>query len=702
MAGGNPVYLSDVAEIVDGPPPPSRYVWLGTGPGTPGAAIGANVEFPAVTLAITKKPGESAVDVAARLVGRIAQLQNAVIPEGVEVTVTRNYGVTANDKAMKLIEKLVFATLSVVALALCRARPARGRDRRRRRGPDARGDALRIVGVGLHAQPRLAVRPHLLDRHPGRRRDRGGREHPSASQARSAARRLRTLIPKAVDEVGGPTILATATVIAAVLPIAFVTGMIRPYMAPIPINASMGMVISLGIAFTFTPWLALRLARGDGTAAHGPSRLDAMLANGFARTLTPFLDPTAGRRRRRWLWIGIAAAILLSVSLAVVQWVVLKMLPFDNKSEFQVVVDMPAGTPVEGTAAVLRAMGTYVATVPEVTDYEAYAGTSAPINFNGLVRQYYLRQAPENGDVQVNLVDKHHRDRKSHEIAAAVRPELERIALRFGARVKVVEVPPGPPVLSPLVAEIYGPDERGRHAVAKRVRAEFGRHAEIVGVDDSIEDSAPKTQVRVDQARAASLGVAPADIVAAMRVALDGDDVTMLHDAQAKYGVPVRLTLPAERQAKLDGLLAMKVRGSDGALVPLSELVQARTVDRDRTDPPQGSAAGLLRDRRCRRQDRQSDLRHVRGARRDAISSWPRSRDRSSRLRQNHPVEHLAEYLSFAQRLVVSRSPGQRLGRLRQLPDRRRPDSVSGVRRRDGELAERHDFAAADYHQPQI
>jgi multidrug efflux pump subunit AcrB len=199
------------------------------------------------------------------------------------------------------------------------------------------------------------------------------------------------------------------------------------------------------------------------------------------------------------------------------------------------------------------------------------------------VRQYYLRQEPENGDLQVNLVDKHRRNRQSHEIAGAVRPELERIAARFGARVKVVEVPPGPPVLSPLVAEIYGPDEAGRHAVAKRVRAEFARHAEIVGQDDSIEDSAPKEIVRVDQARAASLGVASADIVAAMRVALDGDDVTMLHDGQAKYGVPVRLTLPAERQTKQDGLLAMKVRGADGALVPLSEVVQVRTAERDRT-----------------------------------------------------------------------------------------------------------------------
>jgi multidrug efflux pump subunit AcrB len=244
---------------------------------------------------------------------------------------------------------------------------------------------------------------------------------------------------------------------------------------------------------------------------------------------------------------------------------------------------MPAGTPVEATAAALRALGSYVATVPEVTDYEAYAGTAMPINFNGLVRQYYFRQAPENGDLQVNLVDQHQRDRKSHAIAAAVRPELERIGAAHGAKVKVVEVPPGPPVLSPIVAEVYGPDEIGRYAVAKRVRAAFAGHESIVGLDDSIAESAPKLAVRIDQVRAASLGVAQSDIVDALRIALDGDDATMLRDQQAKYGVPVRLTLPPQRQANLDPLLGLKVRAVGGALVPLSEIVQVRSTERERT-----------------------------------------------------------------------------------------------------------------------
>ena len=580
--GGNPIYLSDVARIVDGAPPPTRYVWLGTGAGAAKKGIDRQGEFPAVTIAVTKKPGENAADVAKRVVARVDELRNAVIPVGIEATVTRNYGETANDKAMKLIQKLVFATLSVVALVFATL----GRREAAIVGAAviltlaatlfaswAWGFTLNrvslfalIFSIGILVDDAIVVVENI-HRHRGL--------EPCAS--------LLALIPAAVDEVGGPTILATLTVIAALLPMAFVSGLMGPYMAPIPINASMGMLISLGIALTFTPWLSLRLAHVGAPAAHGTSRLDRGLTRGFAALLAPFLDARAGARNRRRLWIAILLAIVLSALLPAFQWVVMKMLPFDNKSELQVVVDMPAGTPVENTAAVLRAMGAYVATVPEVTDYEAYAGTAAPINFNGLVRQYNLRQEPENGDLQVNLVDKHQRDRQSHQVAGALRPELERIAARFGARVKVVEVPPGPPVLSPLVAEIYGPDEAGRHAVAKRVRAEFGRHEEIVGIDDSIEDSAPKESIRIDQARSASLGVASADVVAAMHVALDGDDVTMLHDAQAKYGVPVRLTLPPEQQAKLDSLLAMKVRGSSGALVPISEVVRSRTIERERT-----------------------------------------------------------------------------------------------------------------------
>ena len=351
---------------------------------------------------------------------------------------------------------------------------------------------------------------------------------------------------KVARMVGGPTILATFTVIAALLPMAFVSGLMGPYMSPIPINASMGMIISLAIAFTVTPWLALKLLR-RGHAHQEKNAQGGWLETLFRRLLGPFVTAAAAARNRMRLLYAVLGLIALSVSLAAVKLVILKMLPFDNKSEFQVVVDMPAGTPVEVTAAVLHDMGAYLATVAEVTDYQAYAGLSSPISFNGLVRQYYLRSAAETGDIQVNLVAKGERDRKSHEIAQGVRPRLEEIARGWNARVKVVEVPPGPPVLSPIVAEVYGPDEAGRIRVAKRVREAFASTADIVGIDDSVEDAAPRLLLRIDQGKAALAGVTRRDVVETMRMGLSGADVTPLHDGVSKYEVPVRVALPAER-----------------------------------------------------------------------------------------------------------------------------------------------------------
>ena len=579
---GQPVYLADVARVVDGPPPPAHYAWHGIGIAGAKDVSDAGRAFPAVTIEVTKKAGENAVDVAERVEQRLAQLANTVIPAGIEATVTRDYGRTANDKAKLLISKLLFATLSVVALVFI----ALGRREAAIVGIAviltlaatlfaswAYGFTLNrvslfalIFSIGILVDDAIVVVENI-HRHHGL--------YPDAT--------LAALIPGAVDEVGGPTILATFTVIAALLPMAFVTGLMGPYMSPIPINASMGMLISLAVAFMVTPWLAAKLVPSKGHGAHGPGRLDRWLASSFTRLLTPFVDAERGGRRRKLLGAGIVVAILASVSLAFVQLVVLKMLPFDNKSEFEVVVDMPAGTPVEATAAALADIGAEVATVAEVVDYQAYAGTAAPINFNGLVRQYDLRQMPEQGELQVNLVDRKHRSRKSHEIALAVRPKLEAVAARHNAKVKVVEVPPGPPVLSPIVAEVYGPDEAGRHALAKSLRAAYEKTPGVVGIDDSIEDSAPRALVRVDQRKAALAGVTTADIVAALRASLSGDDVTALRDGQAKYGVPVRVTVPPEKQGRLDTLLAMTVRAVDGASVPLSELVEVRPALREKT-----------------------------------------------------------------------------------------------------------------------
>jgi multidrug efflux pump subunit AcrB len=560
--GQRPVFLGDVAEVRDGPEQPARYVWTGSAQG----------EHPAVTLQVTKKAGENAVDVAERVLARVEELRGALIPADVQVSVTRNYGATANDKAQQLIQKLVFATLSVVALVFL----ALGLREAVIVGAAvlltlattlfaswAWGFTLNrvslfalIFSIGILVDDAIVVVENI---HRRRALDAGP---------------LGAIIPGAVDEVGGPTILATFTVIAALLPMAFVSGLMGPYMSPIPINASLGMLISLAIAFTVTPWLALRFLK----KAHH-ERAGDRLQRFFDRLLDPLV--TSAKNRRRLLY-AVLALIAASVALPAFKLVVLKMLPFDNKSEFQVVVDMPAGTPLELTAAALHDMGAYLATVPEVTDYQAYAGTASPINFNGLVRQYYLRSASEMGDLQVNLTGKSARERQSHEIAQSVRPKLEEIARRWDARVKVVEVPPGPPVLSPIVAEVYGPDEAGRVRAAKRVRAAFAATADIVGIDDSVEDAAPRLQIRVDQARAAQLGVTRRDVVDTMRVALSGMDVSPLHDGASKYQVPVRIALPPQRQHELEEALKLGVRGPGGELVPLSEVTRVVKTERDR------------------------------------------------------------------------------------------------------------------------
>ena len=577
-AKAKPIFLRDVAEVLDGADQPSSYVWMGAGAAAGDKGIHARGEFAAVTVAVTKKPGENAVDVADKLLRRVGELKGSVIPADVQVTTTRNYGETANDKAMKLIQKLIFATAAVVALVWF----ALGRREAFIVGVAvlltlaatlfaswAYGFTLNrvslfalIFSIGILVDDAIVVVENIH-----RRRELAPHQP------------LSEIIPDAVDEVGSPTILATFTVIAALLPMAFVSGLMGPYMSPIPINASMGMLISLAIAFIITPWLALRFS-GAHHAAVKDER-ETKLAKFFLARLTPFLDGEHGKPARRKLWLGILAGLLLAVSLGVVKLVVLKMLPFDNKSEFQVVVDMPSGTALEQTGAVMHEIGAYLATVPEVTDYEAYAGAASPINFNGLVRQYYLRSAAEQGDIQVNLRDKHHRSRSSHEIAGGVREPVEAIAKKWGAKVKIVEVPPGPPVMSPIVAEIYGPDYDGARKVAVRVREQFARTAGIIGIDDSVTEAAPKLVLHVLQSKAALLGVAPGDIVDAIHVALAGQDVASLHDATAKYAPPLRISLPAEKRSRMDDVLKLKVRARDGVLVPLSEMVQLREVQRD-------------------------------------------------------------------------------------------------------------------------
>ena len=570
LRGGKPIYLQEVAVVRDGVPPAQRYVWHGAG----------GAEYPAVTIQVSKKPGENAIAVADGVLRRVDELRNTVIPQGVELVQSRNYGITANDKAQALIQKLLFATASVVALVFLTL----GRREAAIVGAAvvltlagtlfaswAWGFTLNrvslfalIFSIGILVDDAIVVVENI---------HRHQQLHPGST--------LVQVIPGAVDEVGGPTVLATLTVIAALLPMAFLTGLTGPYMSPIPINASMGMLLSLAIAFSVTPWLArlwLKPAGGGGHPERG--RFAMALDSVFQRVFTPLLHERTGPRNRRLLGAGVAVLIAVSLALPAAGLVILKMLPFDNKSEFQVLVDMPAGTPVEQTAGVLRELGAFLARQPEVSHYQAYAGTASPINFNGLMRQYYLRSGGEVGDLQVTLLDKAHRAAKSHAIVKRLRPGLQEIGRRLGANVKLVEVPPGPPVLAPLVAEIYGPDAEGRRQVAGAVRGVLEQTPGVVDVDDSSIATAPRKLLLVDRRKAALLGVPQAVIVSTLRAGLAGEDAAYLHD-ESKYPTTALLQLSAERQGELEELLQLQVRGGQGQLVAIGELVTVTDTQRE-------------------------------------------------------------------------------------------------------------------------
>jgi len=566
VVAGKAIHLSDVAEVSAGPDQPEQYVRFG--------------DAPAVTIAIAKKPGTNAAAVSRQVIERVHSLEGIAIPDGVEYTVTRDYGKTADDKAKKLIQKLAFATISVIFLIYITLGW---------REAVVVGSAVIITltltlfaswawgftinrvslfalifSIGILVDDAIVVVENI---------------HRHMAMGRKS---LLEAIPPAVDEVGGPTILATFTVIAALLPMAFVTGLMGPYMSPIPINASIGMLLSLVVALVITPWASLKLL----PQAHHEEKEDksaAWLDRFFRRVVGPFLRGADGKSARRWLGASVVIAILLAMSLVGFNAVIMKMLPFDNKSEFQVVLDMPEGTTVEQTGRVLDDMAAYIKTIPEVTDYQVYAGVAAPINFNGLVRQYYLREGPNIGDIQVNLVGKSERKRKSHEIASTARPFLDAIGKQHGGSVKVVEVPPGPPVQAPLVAEVYGPDYAGQQKIAKDLRAVFEQTDDIVDIDDSVEATAPRIVVSVDRNKAALLGVSQASVAQALQTALSGEDVTYVRDGYQKYPLPVRLELPVAEKSELDSLLMLRVAGHGGTLVPLTEIVNVHDSDWEQT-----------------------------------------------------------------------------------------------------------------------
>ncbi|MDM8559712.1 efflux RND transporter permease subunit [Candidatus Parabeggiatoa sp. HSG14] len=583
----SPVYLRDVATVTLGPDQAESYVWFGTGPQSATKNIHTQGEFPAVTIAIAKQPGTNAVEIANQVIERFEKMRGLFVPDGVNVTITRNYGETADAKAKKLIGKLTFATAFVVLLVLF----ALGW-----REAIIVGIAVSITlvitlfaswawgftlnrvslfalifSIGILVDDAIVVVENI-HRH-----------------IHLGNKNFLESIPIAVDEVGGPTILATFTVIAALLPMAFVSGLMGPYMSPIPINASFGMIISLVIAFVFTPWLTYKVLRRVVEKMQAKAHTEHGEHSESKKTFTFHLFNIFVRPFLRWfilrwlLVIAVLAMIVASVSLVFTKDVVLKMLPFDNKSEFQIVVDMPEGTSVEQTARVLGELGRYMSTVPEVSDYQVYVGVPSPIGFNGLVRQYYLRKGAHLGDIQINLIDHHHRERKSHDIARAVRKPLQAIGERFGANVKVVEVPPGPPVQAPLVTEIYGLDYAAQQRIANQIQETFKNTADIVDIDNTVEAPATRLIVHVDQEKAAKLGVSQAQVVKTINTVLKGNDASFLHNAYVKYPIPIRLELSVADKADIDTITSIRVRNQNGVLVPLSEFVKVVKSTREQT-----------------------------------------------------------------------------------------------------------------------
>lgn len=585
VQSGSAIFLKDIATIERGGTVPDQSVQLGFGPSGQGPA---GEVFPAVTIAIAKKPGENAVVIADAIAQRLATLKDRVIPANTEVLITRDYGKTAGAKSEKLINDLVMATLSVMLLVLA----GMGWRQATIVGVSvivtllvtlvfswAWGFTLNrvslfalIFAIGILVDDAIVVVENISRRFKA-----------------AGGMNLTEVIPAAVDEVGTPTIMATLTVMAALLPMAFVSGLMGPYMSPIPINASAGMVISNVVAFVLAPWLALRLLRHQRAHAGGEIVLEddtdetgsakgvnARVLGLFRKMLTPFLGDDA---KPRWMLAGsLVGVTLLAALLPVMMVVVLKMLPFDDKSELQVVIDMPETTPVEETMRVLTEMGRYLETVQEVTNWQAYAGTAAPINFNGLVRQYYLRQDPWQGDLQVNLIDEN-RERQSHDIALALRGPLTAIGERYGARVKIVEVPPGPPVLSPVVAEVYGPDATTREALARRLAEQMQDIEGLVDIDTSLTDPTKQWSLIVDRHRAAQLGVDQAQVVRALNMALGEQHVSYLHDPMAKHAIPIRLMLSEGDQAQRAALLSIPLQNQSGSTVSLGEVASIEAND---------------------------------------------------------------------------------------------------------------------------
>jgi multidrug efflux pump subunit AcrB len=534
---GRPVYVRDVANVVVGAKPLEERAWHFRK-----AADGELERVPAVTIALAKRAGANAVDIAERITGRLDELKGSLIPEGVEAIVTRNYGETANEKANELLFHLALATVSIVLLVAIAIGWREGAVvlivipttilltlfASYFMGYTINRVSLfaLIFSIGILVDDAIVVIENIA-------------RHWAMNDGRS---RVQAAI-EGVAEVGNPTIIATLTVVAALLPMLFVSGLMGPYMAPIPANASAAMILSFFVAVMITPWLMIRFGKADGhgEAGHDAATKASLLSRAYEGVARPIVRTRAGALIFLLL-IGVAT--LASLGLFATKSVTVKLLPFDNKPELQVVADLPRGTSLEATDRVLLEAARRLATLEELSSIQGYAGTSAPFNFNGLVRHYYLRGEPHQGDLQINLLPKDERSRASHEIALEIRERLKDIGAPDGTSIKVVEVPPGPPVIATLLAEIYGPDAETRRAVAREVRGIFRDIPFIVDDDDSFQNRAPRLRIAIDQDNLEYHKVEESDVYDTIRAYLSGVPVGYSHRGGGRHPVEIAVQLP--------------------------------------------------------------------------------------------------------------------------------------------------------------
>jgi len=612
---GRPVYLKDVATITDGPEEASDYVLFSTGPGrssetvsgprqgaplTTSTGSGKGPQYPAVTLSVAKRPGTNAVAVAEAVLHKVEELERRLIPKEVHVTVTRNYGESAQEKSNELLKHLLLAIVSVSILIafFLGAKPAMvvlvavpvtlaltllvyylfGYTLNR-----VTLFAL-IFSIGILVDDPIVDVENIV-RHYHLPENRG--------------RPLLEVTVEAVNEVRSPLILATLAVIFAILPMALVRGLMGPYMRPIPVGASTAMLLSMAVAFVVTPWAAHRLlAVKEGERSWVPSWVSAICpwcgASGhhheeegwttllYRKLMTPLIE--RGRVRTVFL-LGVGVLFFVALLLVPLKLVRVKMLPFDNKSEFQIVIDTPEGTTLESTAATALAIGDYLRTVPEVADFQTYVGTSAPYNFNGLVRHYFLRRGSNVADIQVNLLPKEKRSYQSHDIAKRIRPHLLRVVRERGVpgcRIKVAEVPPGPPVLQTLVAEVYGPHPDEQISMARRVKDEvFEKTPGVVDVDWYVESPQSKLRFVIDREKCVLSGVSPQQVTTSLRIASAGAVAGLAHMPSEREDVSINVQLPRGQRSSVDALVGLRIAGEGGS-VPLSELVKVERT----TEPP--------------------------------------------------------------------------------------------------------------------